>query len=140
MNTQAAVKTVEVAAAFLIKGGRGLLCRRSGGSFSGRWELPGGKIEPGESALETCRREIYEELNLRLDKLSYLTEFRYTYDSFILHMQIFAGPLPQDQELQLKVHDAAVLIAADELAGLDIIPADRVVIPDLQQALQQSWG
>lgn len=131
-------KIVQVAAAFLIKEGRGLLCRRADGSFRGRWELPGGKIEPGESPLEACRRELYEELNLRPEQLNYLTEFSYAYDSFTLHMQIFSGPLPQGQELLLKVHDAAVFAAAEELAWLDIIPADRVVIPDLQQALRQA--
>ncbi|CAN5547018.1 MAG: NUDIX domain-containing protein [Rubrobacteraceae bacterium] len=32
----------------------------------GEWELPGGRLEPGEELRECAEREIYEELNLRV--------------------------------------------------------------------------
>src|SRR4051812_8069529 len=43
-------------------GQRMLLTRRA---ESGRWCLPGGKMEPGESAAEACARELWEETGLR---------------------------------------------------------------------------
>jgi 8-oxo-dGTP pyrophosphatase MutT (NUDIX family) len=33
---------------------------------NGRWCLPGGSMEPGESAAEACAREVWEETGLRV--------------------------------------------------------------------------
>ena len=38
--------------------GKWIFCRHK---FGETWELPGGHIEPGETALEAARRELYEE-------------------------------------------------------------------------------
>src|SRR5688572_6404576 len=40
-----------------------LLTRRSD---NGRWCLPGGRMEPGESAAEACEREVLEETGLHV--------------------------------------------------------------------------
>jgi len=51
-----------VVAVFDESGQRLLLTRRA---ENGRWCLPGGKMEPGESAAEACARELWEETGLR---------------------------------------------------------------------------
>ena len=43
-----------------------LATRPEGKSFSGYWEFPGGKLEVGESLEEAAKRELHEELGLRL--------------------------------------------------------------------------
>src|SRR3954447_23631318 len=45
------------------KGEKILLTRRSD---NGKWCLPGGRMEPGESAAEACEREVLEETGLRV--------------------------------------------------------------------------
>jgi 8-oxo-dGTP diphosphatase len=40
-----------------------------------RWTLPGGKIEPGETAAGAATRELYEETGLEVDGLLYLMEW-----------------------------------------------------------------
>jgi len=48
--------------------GRVLLAERpSGKPWSGYWEFPGGKIEPGESVRHALARELHEELGIELD-------------------------------------------------------------------------
>jgi 8-oxo-dGTP diphosphatase len=54
-----------VVAALVVRRRRILLARRpEGGRHAGRWEFPGGKVEPGEAAEEAIARELGEELGV----------------------------------------------------------------------------
>jgi 8-oxo-dGTP diphosphatase len=58
-------RPVRVAAAVVRRGGLVLLTRRPpGGHFGLRWEFPGGKLEPGETAEQALVRELREELGV----------------------------------------------------------------------------
>ncbi|MBH0778508.1 NUDIX hydrolase [Nocardia bovistercoris] len=52
----------------LLRGTELLLSRRrSGDEFDGRWHLPAGKLEAGESATDAAVREAMEEIGVGLD-------------------------------------------------------------------------
>ena len=52
-----------VAAALIVRGDEVLVCQRKAGSAMGlKWEFPGGKIEPGESAEQALVRELVRDL------------------------------------------------------------------------------
>jgi len=61
---------VDVAVAVLIRSdGSALLAQRPQSKvYSGYWEFPGGKIEPGEPVAEALRREIREELGIEIER------------------------------------------------------------------------
>jgi len=40
--------------------------RRTPASLAGRWEFPGGKVDPGETPHEALHRELHEELGVRV--------------------------------------------------------------------------
>lgn len=44
-----------------------LLIKRNQPPASGLWSIPGGKLEPGESLVECCRREFLEETGLAVE-------------------------------------------------------------------------
>ena len=72
------MRTVRVAAGIICENedgedvGRVLAVQRGYGDMKGMWEFPGGKVERGETAEEACRRELAEELQVRIQ---YLREF-----------------------------------------------------------------
>jgi 8-oxo-dGTP diphosphatase len=56
-----------VVAGAVLRDGRLLAARRSAPpELAGRWELPGGKVEPGESEEEALVRELREELGIQV--------------------------------------------------------------------------
>ena len=71
---------VEVVAAVIEREGRVLIGqRRLGGRHPGKWEFPGGKVEPGEEPRAALARELREELGIeaRIGEEIERYDFRY---------------------------------------------------------------
>jgi 8-oxo-dGTP diphosphatase len=68
-----------VSAAITNNDGKILVVRRSAKDdfLAGYYEMPGGKIEKGESHEQAVRREIHEELSLNVDVIMKFHEFSY---------------------------------------------------------------
>jgi len=61
------------AIAVRVEDDRVLLAQRGKSPDRGLWGFPGGHVEPGETALEAARRELFEETGLRATPVDYLT-------------------------------------------------------------------
>jgi ADP-ribose pyrophosphatase YjhB (NUDIX family) len=75
LNTAAAV-----AALIPDDQGRLLIIERAEEPKQGTWDLPGGFADPGETAEEALRREVEEELGLRVVSTRYLCSHPNTYE------------------------------------------------------------
>jgi ADP-ribose pyrophosphatase YjhB (NUDIX family) len=64
-----------VAALVVDEHGRVLFIRREREPAKGLLGMPGGFVDPGESAEDAVRREVQEEVGLELGELAYLTSF-----------------------------------------------------------------
>jgi 8-oxo-dGTP diphosphatase len=75
---------------FIVKEGRILLIRKKRGLGAGKINAPGGKLEPGETALDSAVRETREEIGvtpLQLEERGVL-RFQFT-DGYSLHCTVF---------------------------------------------------
>ncbi len=75
-----AEKVITVTAAVIRRGGRILICRRRPDQdHAGKWEFPGGKVEPGERPADALRRELQEELAIQAAIQSEIKRYQYSY-------------------------------------------------------------
>ena len=117
----------EVVAAIIKRDGRILACRRPPHKARGLlWEVPGGKVEPGETPEEAIVRECREELGITLVPQSIFTEVTHHYPDLTVHLTFFLCSLPPGEPVPLE-HDAIRWAAPEELADLPFCPADRGV-------------
>lgn len=97
-----------------------------------KWEFPGGKIELTESPEDCIRRELLEELNIKVEIVSRLTSVNFDYsDSFI---ELIPFVVRYDSgEIKLTEHKQSRLLSKTELINLDWSEAD---IPVLNEYLK----
>ena len=132
------MKEIEVCAAVIIKENKFLLTQRGYGTYKDKWEFPGGKIEENETKEETIIREIKEELDTDILVDHYLCKVEYDYATFYLKMNVFCASL-KTNHLVFKEHESYKWVSFDELNDLDkidLLPADRLVIPFLKEYLK----
>ena len=63
--------------------------RPPGKPYAGYWEFPGGKIEPGESAVVGLARELHEELGITVTESTWLITQRHDYPHAWVELQFF---------------------------------------------------
>lgn len=126
------VNIVLVVAAALCNGnGQFLIAERpQGKSLEGKWEFPGGKVEPGESPEAALVRELREELGISVDEaaLSPLSFASHRYARFHLLMPVFLCREWQGTP-QKREHAAFAWVLPQEMAKYPLAPADYALIP-----------
>ena len=80
----------EVAAGILLdSAGRYLLGQRPEGKpYAGYWEVPGGKIEAGETVFTALKRELQEELGIDIEASEELTVLEHDYPHAYVRLHV----------------------------------------------------
>lgn len=91
-------KAVKVVAALIENEDGEILCalRSPKMSMPNMWELPGGKVEPGEDPFTALRREIFEELGCEIDPIDIFHENPHEYESFTIQLITIKSKVVKD--------------------------------------------
>ena len=128
------MKVIEVVAAIIHdEEGRIFATQRGYGPMKDGWEFPGGKMEPGETPEEALKREIWEELETRIEVEQLFKTIDYDYPDFHLTMHCYICKV-ESGKLTLKEHEAARWLTKEQLSSIDWLPADRSIISRLTES------
>jgi 8-oxo-dGTP diphosphatase len=127
-----------VVGAAIVRDGAVLAARRtSPAAAAGRWELPGGKVEPDESPDEALVREVAEELGCEVVVEEWLPGASPVGESLRLIVAVcrLAAGEPVAHE-----HDLLRWLPEAELDDVDWLEPDLPFLPELRRVLREDAG
>ena len=119
------MKELKVVAALIEKDGRYLIARRATGDENvlGKWEFPGGKVEPNEDEMTAIEREIREEFELEVKAVKFLVNNVCKYPNKIVDLRLYDCDYISG-DFKLHDHSEYKWVSKDELLSYDLAPAD----------------
>ena len=136
-------KEIIVVAALIYKNSQMLVCKRSiNKDQAGLWEVPGGKVEEGESHQEALERELQEELQISVVVQNHIaTSFVQNIPkSLDITMHVYACHIIEPQKTNDFIstdHDEIRWIGIQDILQLEWAIADRPILGAFQKFLQQ---
>lgn len=123
---------IPVVCAIIEKNEKFLAAKRASGQFnSGLWEFPGGKVEKSEAYEDALRRELREELDIKINIHSGLSSVVYHYPGKSIELIPFICSLCGKEPVPLE-HEEIRFISREESSELNWTAAD---IPVLEEYL-----
>lgn len=124
---------VIVTAAVIRDGDKVLIAQRQGAPLAGKWEFPGGKLEPGEGPEECLARELREELGIEVAVKDIFAVVYHEYNFGPILLLAYNCALLARRTVP---QNAGVRWASrEDLCALDFAPADRPIVEKIEHVL-----
>lgn len=108
--------------------------RKEDAARGGKWEFPGGKVEPGEREAAALEREIHEELGCAVVVGSFVARHVHRYPDLEVELAFYDCALPAGAMPRAIGVAALEWAPRGALAGYDFCEADLPVLPLLSGA------
>ena len=119
---------IEVSCAIIMKDSKILAVQHGPGtSHPWKWEFPGGKIHPDETAAQCIIREIEEELRIRIEVQKQLESIEFDYGNKQIRLIPFIGIIASG-DIILTEHVAKYWFSFDQWQTIDWSEADYELI------------
>ena len=135
------MKHLEVVCALILNDNNEIfICKRGKGQLVGKWEFPGGKVEPLESKEHAVVREIEEELTAKIKLIKYLGFASYEYTNlekpFGITMYAYLARLVEGK-LVLTEHTDSIWANFNDFGNYDFAQADIELINEIKNILSE---
>jgi 8-oxo-dGTP diphosphatase len=108
--------------------GRWLLnCRPAGTPLAGSWEFPGGKREPSETAFAALKRELEEELGIKVLAAEPVLELVHDYPDKRVRLDVWQV-LRYRGQVSAREGQPLRWVTADECRELPLLEADWPIV------------
>jgi len=118
----------QVTAAVIEREGRILLAqRKAGDTLGGKWEFPGGKLEPGETPQVCLKRELMEEFGVETEIGEFVCSSKFEYKHLPVELLVYRARHLAG-EFKLNDHDRIEWVKPEDLLNYDLSSADIPVV------------
>ncbi|HLU65339.1 MAG TPA: NUDIX domain-containing protein [Kofleriaceae bacterium] len=128
---------VAVGAIAFDEDGRVLLIQRGRAPGAGLWTVPGGRIEPGETAAAACAREVAEETGLEVEVVALaevVERIGRAPDGALTHHFVILDHLVRVRGGELRAGDDAAAVGWFGGGELERLPLTDGLLPVLERA------
>ena len=117
-----------------------LFCKRKKDPYKGKFNLVGGKIEPGENGFDAAYRELEEETGITREEICLRHMMDFTYFNQNCTVEVYVGVLEREKDLRAETHPLYWLSTEEDLFDLEKFAGEGNIGHMVQQVVWYGDG